>query len=78
MRLQRVYLKEDDVDKKYPPTAAHNFMPKLRFLMQTCKAGEIKDIQVSHDDYCDIYKKKFCNCEPEVKAITTPPKNKLN
>jgi hypothetical protein len=23
-------------------------------------------LSFSHDDWCDIYKKKFCNCDPDV------------
>jgi hypothetical protein len=34
------------------------------------KAGEIKSIQVLHDDWCDLLARKGpCNCNPEIGTV---------
>lgn len=56
----------------HPPTRSHNYQTKL---MQMVKAGQIPAeapagsanlVNVAHDEWCDIYRGGFCNCNPAI------------
>ncbi len=49
-------------------TTSHNYMRKLVKLFE---AGKIKDfdianVNVSHDEWCDVDSGGFCNCNPDI------------
>jgi hypothetical protein len=36
------------------------------------KPGTVNDIFISHDDWCDIFKNKPCNCQPDITLEIKP------
>ena len=34
----------------------------------------VSDVEVAHDDWCRIYKGKYCNCDPEIRVRRRGPR----
>lgn len=49
----------------HPPTTAHNYMPKV-LALGTLVRGHVVDVEIRHDDWCDVYRFGFCNCTCDV------------
>ena len=49
--------------------AKHNYMKKLLKLQAEGKLPKvgIHDVSVAHDDWCQVYKGGYCNCDPDIK-----------
>jgi hypothetical protein len=48
----------------------HNYMKKLMELYRQGKvpqAGQPMMTDVCHDDWCAIYRGRYCNCDPEIR-----------
>lgn len=39
--------------------------------------GTVTEVFIVHDDDCDHWRGKPCNCKPAVAAIATPPANTM-
>ena len=37
--------------------------------------GKITHVNVAHDDWCDVYEGRACNCNPDVKLATDETQN---
>lgn len=46
----------------------HNYLSKILELAKHAEKGGLLEIDVRHDKWCEIYKNKACNCNPEVKV----------
>ena len=64
--------------QKHAPTKSHNYMRKLDALTDVTP-GKIYIIDVKHDPWCDIHKRKsasakvrYCNCDPDVSMDLLP------
>ena len=54
--------------KTHPPTKSHNYVAKMVKLVE---AGEIpaglQTVDIKHDDWCDLmFRRGYCNCDPEI------------
>ncbi len=58
--------------KIHPPTKKHNYEDKVIVLgLALAKQGPgLKHIRTFHDDWCDIYKEGFCNCDCDVRVMS--------
>lgn len=57
-------------DKNLPDITQHNYYQKwlaAKATIDSSKPG-IKHIDITHDDWCAIFKGKYCNCNPDVKV----------
>lgn len=56
------------------PQTEHNYINKLLDLQAkgVFPPGSIFDVNIFHDDWCEIYKEGLCNCDPLIM-----PKEKL-
>jgi hypothetical protein len=52
---------------KHPPTTSHNYEKKILAAGLTTPRGSASTFDVLHDDWCDIYRGGFCNCDPEIR-----------
>jgi len=61
--------------KKRKPTTEHNYMLKILRMQRDglLPAGIVGDIDVKHDDWCDVYRGGFCNCDCDV-SLRAPKK----
>jgi hypothetical protein len=55
----------DVTDRETPHPREHNYHAKVMALTKGLQPG-VSSIRVAHDDWCGIYKRKRCNCDPEV------------
>jgi hypothetical protein len=55
----------------------HNYYQKVIELFEQGKVppGCIREVDVWHDEWCDIYRGGYCNCEPEVTVRPPPEQN---
>jgi hypothetical protein len=48
----------------------HNYVKKLMKMKQAgtipAESGSCLDVTCSHDDWCQIYKGGYCNCDPDI------------
>jgi len=47
----------------------HNYMKRIATLQRAGKipsAPGVYQIDVRHDDWCNIYRGGYCNCDPEI------------
>lgn len=53
---------------KHPPTQIHNYLRKIADLQAVgaLRPSSEHTVDVRHDDWCDIYQRRFCNCDPEI------------
>lgn len=64
---------------KHPPTTSHNYVPKMdaysvaKWADGTIKPGSIWHMAAYHDDWCDIYRGGFCNCDANIELIMQEP-----
>jgi hypothetical protein len=53
----------------------HNYLKKLIKLFDQAKlpkAGLVV-LDVYHDDWCAIYRGRYCNCDPDIRLRRYPP-----
>jgi hypothetical protein len=52
----------------------HNYFAKLMQYVEIhgIVPGQIREIDVCHDDWCRIYRGGYCNCDPEIRLHTPP------
>jgi len=43
-----------------------NYVEKSRALMKDLPKGQVYNVEIAHDDWCAIHKKKPCNCDPDI------------
>ncbi|MCI0464975.1 MAG: hypothetical protein L0Z62_49265 [Gemmataceae bacterium] len=55
----------------------HNYYRKLIELFEQSKhsAELLQEVDIYHDDWCDIYRGGYCNCDPEVELRRPPERN---
>jgi hypothetical protein len=46
-----------------------NYMPAVEALGEQVWPGEVRQILIAHDDWCDIFKGRGCNCDPDVRFV---------
>jgi hypothetical protein len=54
--------------KPHTPRQQHNYVRKLRYLIRTGAIPRMvgyHPLQVDHDDWCNIWQQRFCNCNPD-------------
>ncbi len=58
---------------KHPPTASHNYLPVLKRRIEkwvkegVLEEGGLSDVDICHDDWCDVHRSRFCNCNPDIR-----------
>ena len=61
---------------KRPKTRQHNYVRKLHYLVQSGvipRTAGLHHITVYHDDWCGIYRRQRCNCDPELRIAWSQP-----
>jgi hypothetical protein len=51
-----------------PKPSEHNYMKKLRQLIQQGQLPEVglERVDIYHDDWCAIHSGRYCNCDPHI------------
>jgi|TARA_Y100001951_G_scaffold87203_1_gene78092 hypothetical protein len=59
-------------DTKIDNYEKSNYIKKIDDLIKPLQGtrGSINHIKIEHDGWCDIYKQKACNCDPNVSTIS--------
>ena len=52
--------------RRRPATTEHNYLKKLLEAQMDATPGTVQTAEVRHDDWCDIFRKGFCNCDPVI------------
>ena len=59
------------------PSRSDNYLAKLyRLACQLGASGSEHHIQVRHDGWCGFFHGRACNCNPIVKRMREPPKQR--
>lgn len=49
-------------------TTEHNYLAKvLEIGLAIAPGSPLRDIDVKHDEWCDVFHGGFCNCDPDVR-----------
>lgn len=53
---------------EHPKTNKHNYLKIIEnmYANGAFKPGVLSNVEAQHDDWCDIYKGGFCNCNPDI------------
>jgi hypothetical protein len=53
----------------------HNYYKKLKKLFDQGKIPTMSAqlVEIYHDDWCAIYRGKYCNCDPDIKLRNLSP-----
>jgi len=60
-------------DTKIDNYEKSNYIKKIDDLLKPIykgTKGSINHIKIEHDNWCDVYKQKACNCNPNVSKIS--------
>lgn len=51
----------------------HNYLLKVQWVVSNIPLarGKVSDLDIKHDDWCDIFKAGYCNCEPDIRLNGT-------
>lgn len=60
---------------KHKPTPHHNYLVKIDRMRRDgmFPPGTVGEIDIRHDDWCDVYTGGYCNCDPGV-SLRNPKK----
>jgi len=55
----------------------HNYMKKLLKFQSEGKLPKVglHEVNVAHDDWCQVYKGGYCNCDPDIQ-LRRPPRGR--
>ena len=57
----------------HPKTSSHNYTHILEAFLAKYHLGrgDTPHVAIYHDEWCDIHKEGWCNCDPEITLTTT-------
>ena len=55
-----------------PPKYVPLFFEKIETGELVAEPGKVSHFMVAHDDWCDFFSGKSCNCNPEIMPWTSP------
>lgn len=47
-----------------------NYSSAVEVLASQVRAGDAVHVEIRHDDWCAIWKRKPCDCDPDIEART--------
>lgn len=59
---------------KHPSTKQHNYLAKIAAMQRNgmFPQATLSDVFIKHDDWCDVHRGGFCNCDPDIELKPIP------